>query len=197
MDTNCTSSVKSLRWCKGKTSKPGLRDKVYYVAKSDIAIWPIYNPETGKLEGSFKLVSDPQNPGTTKKWSTIDVLPNKSSFKSESQGEYPSVTQKNTLEAIYPGCNAEANIAVGKLNNNDTVVIAQGADKIYRVIGNEDYPTNATAAQDLGQGETGSTSTTLTFTTTDVVPAPIYEGEIDTEDGIINPDESGSGSASE
>ena len=55
----------------------------------------------------------------------------------------------------------------------------------YRVIGSDMWNTKTTVAQDLGQGATGTTSTTINAEATDVVPAPFYEGDIETEDGTI------------
>jgi len=52
-------------------------------------------------------------------------------------------------------------------------------------VGSEKWQTKSTVAQDLGQGATGTTSTTLSVEATDECPAPFYEGKIDTEDGII------------
>jgi hypothetical protein len=41
-------------------------------------------------------------------------------------------------------------------------------------------------AQDLGQGATGTTSTTINAEATDEVPAPFYVGTLATEDGDID-----------
>jgi hypothetical protein len=59
----------------------------------------------------------------------------------------------------------------------------------FRVIGCDKWNTKATVAQDLGQGATGTTSTTINAEASDVVPAPFYEGEIVTETETINPSE--------
>ena len=57
-----------------------------------------------------------------------------------------------------------------------------------RVVGSDKWPTKTTVAQDLGQGATGSTSTTINVETTDECPAPFYAGTIDTDEGAINPE---------
>ena len=56
----------------------------------------------------------------------------------------------------------------------------------FRVLGNDKWTTKATVAQDLGQGATGTTSTTINVEATDEVPAPFYKGTIETEDGEID-----------
>ena len=43
-----------------------------------------------------------------------------------------------------------------------------------------------TVAQDLGQGATGTTGTTINVEASDECPAPFYEGIITTEDGDID-----------
>lgn len=79
------------------------------------------------------------------------------------------------------------------LNNSDVVCISQDADGKYRVTGSEMSQTKVTVNQDGGQGFTGTASTTINVEAGDLIPAPFYEGEIDTEDGIVNPQGSGSG----
>lgn len=56
----------------------------------------------------------------------------------------------------------------------------------YRVFGNEKWTTKNTVAQALGQGATGTTSTTISVEATDEVPAPFYRGTLETEDGDID-----------
>ena len=56
----------------------------------------------------------------------------------------------------------------------------------WRVVGCDKWQTKATVAQDLGQGPTGTTSTTISVEATDEVPAPFYRGSIETEDGDID-----------
>ena len=54
------------------------------------------------------------------------------------------------------------------------------------LLGNDKWSTKSTVAQDLGQGATGTTSTTISVEATDEVPAPFYKGTIETEDGEID-----------
>ena len=57
---------------------------------------------------------------------------------------------------------------------------------IRQILGNDKWNTKATVAQDLGQGATGTTSTTISVEATDEVPAPFYVGTLETEDGDID-----------
>lgn len=190
---NCSPLEGSLSWCEGKPVLPGIRRRLYYTAKSNITKWPTLpvdefgRPTSAVLEGSFEMAAD-------KVFHHIDVLVNDSSLTSEAQGEKPSQTQLNKLTAVHPAVDAAATMAAAYLNNNDVVVLVQDMDGKFRMIGNDKWQGNATVAQDNGQGATGKATTTINVEHTDLIPAPFYEGEIVTEDGVINEQGSGSGS---
>ncbi len=185
MATNCTSIQKSLGWCQGTPELPGVRRRIYYLAKSFIVTFPqlprddMGRPTSSVLEGSFVLAADAQ-------WKYIDILPDKSQATSEAQGELPSQTQLNKLTAVHPGVGEEASAAAAYINNTDNVFIIQDMKGAYRVFGNDKWLTKATVAQDLGQGATGTTSTTISIEATDEVPAPFYVGTLETEEGDID-----------
>lgn len=180
----CTSIQKSLGWCQGTPELPGVKRRIYYLAKSEIVAYPqLPRDELGRatsaiLTGEFTLAADA-------KWKYIDILPDKSQLTSEAQGELPSQTQLNKLVAVHPGVGAEASAAAAYINNTDNVFIVEDMKGNYRVLGNDKWTTKATVAQDLGQGATGTTSTTINVEATDEVPAPFFVGTLETEDGDI------------
>jgi len=182
---NCSALQKSLSWCQGTPELPGIKRRLYYIAKSLIAQWPTLpkdaqgRPTAAVYQGSFVLVANAT-------WKHIDILPDKSQVTSEAQGEVPSQTQLNKLTAVHPAVGEEASAASAYLNNNDNVFLVEDMKGKYRVIGSDMWNTKTTVAQDLGQGATGTTSTTINAEATDVVPAPFYEGDIETEDGTID-----------
>lgn len=186
MATKCTSIQKSLGWCQGTPELPGVKRRIYFLAKSFILGYPqLPRDELGRatsaiLTGSYTLAADA-------KWKYIDILPDKSQLTSEAQGELPSQTQLNKLVAVHPGVGAEASAAAAYLNNSDNVFIVQDMNDNYRVVGCDKWLTKTTVNQDNGQGASGTTSTTINVEASDEVPAPFYDGEIITEDGIINP----------
>ena len=184
--SNCTSPLQqSLEWCQGTPELPGIRRRLYYTAKSNIVTWPtlskdfVGRPQSATYTGSFALKADT-------KWKYIDILPEKSQVTSEAQGELPSQTQLNKLTAVHPAVGAAASAAAAYLNNADNVFLFQDMKGKFRVIGSKLWSTKTTVAQDLGQGATGTTSTTINAEATDVVPAPFYSGTIETEDGTID-----------
>ena len=184
MATKCTSIQKSLGWCQGTPELPGVKRRIYYLAKSEIVVFPQLPRDTlgratsAVLDGSYTLAADA-------KWKYIDILPDKSQLTSEAQGELPSQTQLNKLVAVHPGVGQDASAAAAYINNTDNVFIVEDMKGNYRVLGNDKWTTKATVAQDLGQGATGTTSTTINVEATDEVPAPFFVGTLETEDGDI------------
>ena len=184
---DCSSIQRSLAWCQGKPELPGVKRPVYYISKYDILQWPeLQHDANGRLQsaaysGDFVLRADA-------KWKFIDIIADKSQLTSEAQGEYPSQTQLNKLVAVHPGVDDEASAAAAYLNNNDNVFLVEDMRGAVRVVGSDKWPTKTTVAQDLGQGATGSTSTTINVEATDECPAPFYAGTIDTDEGAINPE---------
>ena len=169
----------------GMPELPGIRRRIYYISKDQIAKWPPYNRDdnsrrtkTAVLTGNFTLVADA-------KWKYIDILADKSQLTSEAQGEIPSQTQLNKLTAVHPGVDADASAAAAYLNNNDNVFLVEDMRGARRVVGSEKWLTKTTVAQDLGQGASGTASTTINVEATDECPAPFYTGQIVTEDGTL------------
>lgn len=191
---NCKNLQKSLGWCQGTPELPGIKRRLYYISKVDIAMWPkLPHDSNGRLQspvydGSFVLTAD-------SKWHYIDILPEKSQLTSEAQGEVPSQTQLNKLTAVHPGVGEEASAAAVYLNNNDNVFIVEDMKGNYRVVGSDKWTTKTTVTQDLGQGATGTTSTTIAVEASDECPAPFYKGTIETEDGTIKAGDSTSTSS--
>lgn len=185
MPNTCDSLQKSVDWCEGTPVLPGIRKRLYYINKKLIVAWPTLTKNTigqvtsAKYTGNFTLAESAV-------WSFVDILPDKSQVTSEPQGEYPSQTQLNKLTAVHPGTGEDASVLAAVMNNSNNVFIIHTADGKYRVVGSEMYDIKCTLNQDLGQGATGTASTTINVEATDVVPAPFYEGEIVTADGTIN-----------
>lgn len=188
MPTTCNNLQRSLDWCQGTPELPGIKRRIYYLSKSQIVKWPTLpvdengRPTSAIYQGNFVLAADAN-------WKHIDVLPDKCQVTSEAQGEVPSQTQLNKLTAVHPAVGPEASAAAAYINNTDNVFLVEDMRGKFRVIGSDKWNTKATVAQDLGQGATGTTSTTINAEASDVVPAPFYEGEIVTETETINPSE--------
>ena len=169
----------------GTPELPGIRKRIYYISKDQIAEWPTYirdyynrRAKKAAYSGDFVLVADA-------KWKYIDIIPEKSQLTSEPQGELPSQTQLNKLVAVFPGVSPEASAAACYLNNSDNVFLVEDMKGFFRVVGCRKWFTKTTVSQDNGQGPTGNTSTTINVEAPDEVPSPFYMGIIETEDGDV------------
>lgn len=185
MPNTCDSLQKSVDWCEGTPVLPGIRKRLYYINKKLIVQWPtltknsIGQATNATYTGNFTLAE-----GAV--WQFIDILPDKSTHTSEPQGEYPSMTQLNKLTVVHPGTGEDATVLASAMNNSNNVFICETADGKFRVTGSEMYDIKCTVNQDLGQGATGTASTTINVEATDIIPAPFYTGEIETAEGTIN-----------
>lgn len=181
----CTSILKSMPWCEGKPVKPGIRRRLYIVAKADVATFPklerdeLGRPTSATYTGKFTLVEG-------KKWLVIDHIPEKAEPKSDPQGEFPSQTFNNQLTVVHPDVGPEATAAITPFLNTEVIALAEDMYGRFRVFGNEDWGARIAPSQALGQGATGTSATTLAITASDECSMPFYEGEIPTEDGTIN-----------
>ena len=87
---------------------------------------------------------------------------------------------------MHPSVGEEASAAAAYLNNNDNVFIVEDMKGKYRVVGCDKWTTKTTVTQDLGQGATGTTATTINVEASDECPAPFYQGTLNTADGDID-----------
>lgn len=181
---NCMGLQQSIGWCEGTPEPAGIRRRAYYIAMSDAVDEPkIPVDENGRpissiLDGDFTLAAD-------KTWKYIDFLPEKSQFQSDPQGDYPNQTQLDKLTLVHPAVGPEATNACAYINNTRCFFLFQDRKGRWRLVGNKDYESKNTVAQDLGQGVTGSTSTTISVEASNLVSAPFFNGTIVTEDGEI------------
>lgn len=181
--SNCNNFQKSLDWCMGTPELPGIKKRLFYISKNSIVKWPQYpRNNNGSISGSllqgrFVLKADAF-------WNHIIILAEKSQLTSEAQGEIPSQTQLNKLVAVHPGIGPEATALSAYVANSDNVYIVEDMKGRFRVVGSEKWPTKSAVSQDLGQGPTGSTSTTLTVEASDESVSPFYDNDIVTSDGL-------------
>ena len=181
MATNgCSASAlyKSLEYCKGKTILPGVRTRLYYIAKRHIVGWPTLADkattdmsELAAYDGDFTLEADHY-------WQFIDLIDNKGKVESESQGDKPARTFLNKFSAMHPETDEEATGFCRQANADDFVYLVQLRNGKFRMLGNEAFSTDTKPKQDSGEGVTGDFGTTLNIEVTDVCPAPYYKGKI-------------------
>lgn len=182
-----TSLYESLEWCDGRTTLPGIRQRVYFIPKSEIVKWPkLPSIKEAKSMGELATYQEDFVLAADKKWRSLDALDAKSNVTSESQGEKPSRTSLNKSTLKHAGTDEEATGFARQANIDNLVYLVQQRNKKFRVIGSDEFDADTKASQALGEGYTGEAGTTLEIEATDVCPAPFYPGKIETEDGDIS-----------
>ena len=157
-------------WCEGTPEPAGIRRTAYYVSMADCVTCPQIpvddngRPTSSVLEGKFELAEG-------KTFKRIDFLPEKSQYLSDPQGDYPNQTQLDKLTLVNPSVGPETTNACVYINNTRCYFLFQDMKGRWRLVGNEDYPSKNTVAQDLGQGVTGATSTTIAVESSNIVAA--------------------------
>lgn len=149
------------------------------VQNPEIPVDENLRPTSSTLQGKFELAEG-------KTFKRIDFLPEKSQYKSDPQGDYPNQTQLDKLSLVHPAVGPDATNACVYINNTRCFFLFQDMKGRWRLVGNPNYPSKNTVTQDLGQGVTGATSTTIAVEASNLVSAPFYNGPILTEDGTIN-----------
>lgn len=181
----------SLTYCKGETILPGVRPKIYSIAKRDIVTWPTL-PAVGSEEattadqlssykGNFTLASD-------KKWVEIEVLDNTGEITWETQGDKPCRTFLNKFTINHPRIDESAAAFQRQALSDDMVYLVQQRDGKFRVLGNEMFETDTKPKGSSGKEATsaGDMGSQFEIEVTDVAPAPFYPGEIETAEGKIS-----------
>jgi len=195
--STCDAAVyASLKFCNGETVLPGIRSRVYYISKANIATWPTVvsdwtvmandksqNAAHGAAySGNFTLASDAH-------WDFIDLVANNGSVTWETQGEAPSQTIKNTASFKHARIDAAAASVQSLALNSDLVFLVQQRDGFFRVIGSEAFVAEVSVSGGTGEDVTSSDAgSTFEVSCTDTAPAPFYFGTITTEDGDISAD---------
>lgn len=184
-NNSCQAMLKSMSWCPGKYSKAGLRRRAFMILPNQVIGWPQYDrddnghPKSSVLKGKFTLAEGAF-------WQPVDHLPNKSSYKSTTEGEYPSQLFKVDASLVHPGVGEDAADATAALLNSNAILLVETMEGRFRLLGSEDYDNEVKSERDQGQGPTGTTSTTVNVTSYMEVDSPYYDGPIETEDGTIN-----------
>ncbi|MDE5774003.1 MAG: hypothetical protein K2H86_06065 [Muribaculaceae bacterium] len=175
---SCDVVGRNFDWCPGRPELPGVLGDIYYAPLYNIVKKPKYKdmtedgrPTTAELTGNFEMAEG-------KTFHKICCLPRKNHYTSESQGELPSQTQNNKLDAIIPSTAEEASAIGAVINNIPIVVVFRDASGRARVLGIGFQWAQSTFAQDSGEDATGQVQSTLHVESSDLTVAPFYNGTL-------------------
>lgn len=188
MALKCTTErdlYEDVPFCVGQKSYPGLREHAYIIKRSNITAWPALPESPASLDavavltGNFTLAAD-------KAWTKIELVPKQQQFAAEPEGNWPTKLFKNTVTLMVPGTGKAATGLAAELNNDDVIMLIPQRDGQYRLVGNEQFKVDVSAALDSGKDTGDTNATTLTVTVEDEVPCPFYPGEIVTSEGTVS-----------
>ena len=183
--TTCKGIQDTIDWCQGTPELGGMRRSIYYVAAQDVVLAASlprdakHRPTSSILTGQYEFAEDVVA-------QRIDILPEKSRWQSDTQGEYPGQSQLDKLTLYHPSVSPEATAACCYINNSPCIFFFCDTTGRWRVCGDPDLPIKNSVTQDGGEGVTGSPNTTIAVESTNLVSFPYYTGKLKTGDGEID-----------
>lgn len=163
--------------CPGQKVLPGIRRRIYFVPKSDIAQFPKLPKADdngvedmaalAKLTGNFTLKAD-------KYFRFIDLKDEASNVTYETVDE--SKLFNNQANAVVRGQNDEVKGFARQVVEDDLVYVYQNRDGSFAVLGNEMYETHTSASGDTAAEANGAKTATFAIQCYDECPVPTYTG---------------------
>lgn len=197
MNPNCStkSIYESVEACPGQRNLPGVRRRLYYIPKAEIAAWPtLPNVDTANVQmkdlaaytGDFTLQGE-------KYFKFIDLKDEASNVTFEPVGEDGSKLYNNQANAIVSGMPDEIKGLARQALNDDLVYVYQQRDGKFCVLGNEMFKTHTSPSGDTAAEATGAVTTTFAIQVYDECPVPTYKGKLmlsateymDCADGLV------------
>lgn len=197
MNPNCStkSIYESVEACPGQRNLPGVRRRLYYIPKAEIAAWPtLPNVDTANVQmkdlaayiGDFTLQGE-------KYFKFIDLKDEASNVTFETVGEDGSKLYNNQANAIVSGMPDEIKGLARQALNDDLVYVYQQRDGKFCVLGNEMFKTHTSPSGDTAAEATGAVTTTFAIQVYDECPVPTYKGKLmlsateymDCADGLV------------
>ena len=195
---SCTtkSLYQSIESCPGGKNLPGIRRRLYFIKKADIAAFPklpdVDDEEVDDMSALSQLVGD-FTLAADKVFSFIDLKDEASNVTYETVGEIGTQVINNQANAIVTGMPDAVKGFTRQAINDDLVYVYQDKAGKFCVIGNEMYHTDTKASGDTSAEPTGACSSTFAIQCYDECPVPTYTGKLmlsatqymDCADGII------------
>lgn len=181
MECNTKSVYDSLEMCPGQRAMPGIRRRVYYIHKMDIADWPaLPRPgDDGKTmkdlsvyDGDFALKQD-------KFFKFLDLKDEASNVTFEPVGDnIGSKLFNNRANLVATGMSDEIKGFSAQALNDDIVYVYQQRDGKFCVLGHEAFSCNTGPTGDSGTAPTDAITVSLGIQCYDECPVPTYVGKL-------------------
>ena len=178
----------SLTWTDGQINPSGIKTKIYFCQKTQIASFPrpVQNPasatENVSLDGDFTMVE-----GATFK--ELYSTQGKGKVFWETLGEKDCKMFKNKGTFKFPDLNdAGKSMAKQFINANCVFVVAlpHETEIRYVMIGDADYDTSATITGDSGDEPGSAKGLTIEIEAPCTTPLPNYKGALALPTGVLD-----------
>lgn len=177
---NTKSVYASVEACPGQRNLAGIRRRIYFVNKNDIASWPklpkvtdenVTMEKLAQYDGDFTLLGDAV-------FNFLDLKDEASNVTFETVGENGSKLVNNQANAVLAGQDDKLKGFARQALNDDIVYVYQQRDGKFCVLGNEMFKCNTSPAGDTGAEATGAITTTYAIQVYDECPVPTYTGKL-------------------
>ena len=177
---NTKSVYASVEACPGQRNLAGIRRRIYYIDKNEIANWPklpkvtdenVTMEQLAQYDGDFTLLGDAV-------FNFLDLKDEASNVTFEPVGENGSKLFNNQANAVVAGQDDKLKGFARQALNDDLVYVYQQRDGKFCVLGNEMFKCNTSPSGDTGAEATGAITTTYAIQVYDECPVPTYTGKL-------------------
>lgn len=177
---NTKSVYASVEACPGQRNLAGIRRRIYYIDKNEIANWPklpkvtdenVTMEKLAQYDGDFTLLGDAV-------FNFLDLKDEASNVTFEPVGENGSKLFNNQANAVVAGQDDKLKGFARQALNDDIVYVYQQRDGKFCVLGNEMFKCNTSPSGDTGAEATGAITTTYAIQVYDECPVPTYTGKL-------------------
>ena len=181
-----------IEFCRGKATKPGLKNHVLAIRKADIATFPAVQKDSATDIKGYAVIKESFVLAESAGFFRTQLVPKKNSVTGTSTSEWPNKAFDNVATVTMAGTDEEVSGVASALNNDDCIFLVPTHDGPYRLIGDENEVVDVAVNQETGEksGDNNQTQLTLTCSDQDTL-APFYYGDIKLLDGTILNGETG------
>jgi hypothetical protein len=177
-----TMNFEAIEFPEGTNNLGGLRPVGYYGFISEASTIPAVPSAPATLAAASVITGNIVMDSGKYMYPMYGTL-EKLNLKGESQGERDGRSIKISLSWFIPGHHAENLGAARVFPKRRMFFIVRDHEDRYRLVGNTSMPAEVSASDDTGTKVSDTKGVSYEITTYSDGPAPIYEGEIPSQEG--------------
>jgi hypothetical protein len=173
-------------WNEGQVNPSGIKSIAYYIPKSDILTFPTVKNEDAatvseavNYDGDFVLKAD-------KHFYKLYSTQGKGAYTSEAMGEKDCKLFTNKVTLSFPDITDEGRNMMKAFVNANILLVIPLPKKRFAVLGSEDYDVDSAITGTTGDAPGSAKGLTVEVSAPDVTPFPLYKGELQLEDGVLD-----------